>query len=235
MPDKKIFTYVTTKTTTQVESGPCSQLPIILKTTDSIESLFPLLSDPSYHTDFVVICADLFYHREDKLNMFELMNTLGILIRSTVHRLEKSGKPKRRDTKIIILANQNTEPSLIKELMKFPIVVSISWTLDDPGDFESVGEHLDKILAGDYTNHPKVTQLIKPKKKLTVTKSTIKLTPRQTQIHELIVERGASNKTIANMLGICESTVKLHIGTILKKFGAKNRTQLVCFSRVTEK
>lgn len=59
----------------------------------------------------------------------------------------------------------------------------------------------------------------------------IKLTPRQEQILNLIRERGASNKTIARILNITESTVKLHVGLVLKKFGVKNRTQLALFSK----
>ena len=54
----------------------------------------------------------------------------------------------------------------------------------------------------------------------------INLTPRQKEISELIVRRGLSNKQIARHLNISESAVKLHIGTILKKYGLKNRTQL---------
>lgn len=58
----------------------------------------------------------------------------------------------------------------------------------------------------------------------------IKLTPRQQQIHALIQSRGASNKAIARVLGISESTVKLHITEIFKKYGVRNRTQLAVFS-----
>ena len=68
-------------------------------------------------------------------------------------------------------------------------------------------------------------------KKQTVKKNEIKLTPRQEQIFSIVVSKGASNKSIAKMLNITESTVKLHMGQILKKFGVKNRTQLVAFSK----
>lgn len=52
------------------------------------------------------------------------------------------------------------------------------------------------------------------------------LTPRQKEITELIVKRGLSNKQIANQLRVSESAVKLHVGSVLKKLGLKNRTQL---------
>jgi DNA-binding NarL/FixJ family response regulator len=57
------------------------------------------------------------------------------------------------------------------------------------------------------------------------------LTPRQRQILDIVVTRGVSNKNIARMLHISESTVKLHMSSILKKFGLRNRTQLALFAR----
>jgi len=59
----------------------------------------------------------------------------------------------------------------------------------------------------------------------------IVLTPRQRQVFDLLSTRGASNKTIAKMLNISESTVKLHLGVIFKKYGVRNRTQLAIFAR----
>lgn len=61
-------------------------------------------------------------------------------------------------------------------------------------------------------------------------KNKIKLTARQNQVLALIKERGASNKVIAKALGITESTVKLHVTMIFKKYGVRNRTQLAVFS-----
>jgi DNA-binding NarL/FixJ family response regulator len=53
------------------------------------------------------------------------------------------------------------------------------------------------------------------------------LTPRQSQVLRLICHRGLSNKAIGNILKISESTVKIHTSAILKRYGVKNRTQLV--------
>jgi len=64
--------------------------------------------------------------------------------------------------------------------------------------------------------------------------SQIPLTPRQDQILTLLLQRGASNKTIGNMLDIGESTVKVHISNILRKYGARNRTQLIVFIKSRE-
>jgi DNA-binding NarL/FixJ family response regulator len=56
---------------------------------------------------------------------------------------------------------------------------------------------------------------------------SVKLTPRQNQVLKLICHRGLSNKAIGNILKISESTVKIHTSAILKRYGVKNRTQLV--------
>ena len=54
----------------------------------------------------------------------------------------------------------------------------------------------------------------------------IKLTDRQQQVLTLVCNRGLSNKKIASVLKISESTVKIHVSAILKEYGVRNRTQL---------
>lgn len=49
-------------------------------------------------------------------------------------------------------------------------------------------------------------------------------TSRQAAIAEAL-RRGKPNKVIAYELGMCESTVKVHIRTIMKKLQARNRTE----------
>lgn len=61
----------------------------------------------------------------------------------------------------------------------------------------------------------------------TINNDQIGLTERQTQVARLVCHRGLSNKAVANILNISESTVKIHVSAILKKYGVKNRTQLV--------
>ena len=58
-------------------------------------------------------------------------------------------------------------------------------------------------------------------------KQGVDLTDRQYEIFNLVARRGLSNKKIAEKLSISEDTVKFHIGSILKKYGVRNRTQLV--------
>lgn len=58
-------------------------------------------------------------------------------------------------------------------------------------------------------------------------KFEVDLTFRQQQIANLICRRGLSNTQIAKHLGLSDSTVKMHIGLILKKYGVQHRTQLI--------
>jgi DNA-binding NarL/FixJ family response regulator len=50
------------------------------------------------------------------------------------------------------------------------------------------------------------------------------LTARQGEVLRLL-RQGWSNKQIARALGMCESTVKVHVRQLLRKLGAANRTQ----------
>lgn len=61
----------------------------------------------------------------------------------------------------------------------------------------------------------------------TINSVLVPLTPRQSQVLKLVCHRGLSNKAIGNILKISESTVKIHISAILKRYGVRNRTQLV--------
>jgi tripartite-type tricarboxylate transporter receptor subunit TctC len=53
------------------------------------------------------------------------------------------------------------------------------------------------------------------------------LTFRQQQIAKLIIDRGLTNDQIATTLNLSEATVKLHAGLVYKKYGVKNRNQLI--------
>lgn len=57
-------------------------------------------------------------------------------------------------------------------------------------------------------------------------KKTVILTPRQKQVMAMVA-RGLSNKVIALELGVKESTIKMHITSIMKSLGVSNRTQAV--------
>ena len=231
--DSKIFTYVSPNTNHKVAGSLCSRLPVILEPVNAVEELFPLLSDPNYHTDFVCISVEMFHQRKDKLDMFDIIKTLATLIKSTVHRSSGSTRARKRDTKILVIVDDTTDSRLVRQIMKFSEIDSIGWLLKRQEDFQEMVEFIQRLITGDMTPHPKVLELIKPKRrKPEEKKKNINiLTIRQAQVLQLVQERGASNKTIAKILNLSESTVKLHMGAILKKYGLRNRTQLALFSK----
>jgi DNA-binding NarL/FixJ family response regulator len=62
--------------------------------------------------------------------------------------------------------------------------------------------------------------------------SPIQFSPRQLQVLERL-RQGKQNKMIAYELGMCESTVKVHLRHIMKKLNARNRTQVVLLTQDT--
>ena len=52
------------------------------------------------------------------------------------------------------------------------------------------------------------------------------LTKRQSEVFHWL-QQGANNKDICQRLNITDATVKAHTGAILKKYGVRNRMQLV--------
>lgn len=50
-------------------------------------------------------------------------------------------------------------------------------------------------------------------------------TIREKEVHDMVV-RGMADKQIARELGISVKTIEKHVGSILRKTGARNRTML---------
>lgn len=60
--------------------------------------------------------------------------------------------------------------------------------------------------------------------------ASLSLTPREQDVAQYLL-RGASNKEIARALDIQVVTVKLHVRSLCRKLGAKNRTQAALFAQ----
>jgi DNA-binding NarL/FixJ family response regulator len=68
---------------------------------------------------------------------------------------------------------------------------------------------------------------------LTEKQTSVGFSPRQLQVLKAL-RQGKQNKIIAYELGMCESTVKVHIRHIMKKLNARNRTQVVSMTNALE-
>ena len=133
---------------------------------------------------------------------------------------------RKRDVKISVIITKTTEYNTVKICQKNKVVgivpAILSWGL------EEAFKGLDSISSGDFYYPKHIIDFLPgaPTNKKSFNADPVKLTLRQTEIFELISKRGLSNKQIAKMLSISESTVKIHVSAIFKTLCVRNRTQL---------
>lgn len=204
---------------------------INIETHNSIPNLFQLLSDPKFNPDIISIYIEDMYYSSN--SPFEILQTLDILRNTIV-----SADFKKRNIKFIIAIKPTEDPALIKEILISPAIYCITLRkefIDREQEWLDYANHTIRTINDGVPMVPKeVMDILRKSKKKQNTSNKIILTPRQDQIYKLVSERGYSNKVIGKLLNLSESTVKLHISAILKKYGARNRTQLVAFSKTTK-
>ncbi|RMH60210.1 MAG: DNA-binding response regulator [Zetaproteobacteria bacterium] len=83
---------------------------------------------------------------------------------------------------------------------------------------------IELVLAGGQYFPPELLAQTTAHERVSSVKDT--LTARQRQVLRLI-RRGLSNKEIARILGISESTVKAHVTSILRQQGVSSRARLI--------
>lgn len=200
------------------------RIPADILHLSSLLDLYPKFSDTSFHTDLVIIDIEGFYDFVG-VGVYDIVNTILTLIKSTTQIINDIET--KRITILAATADLNTKINILKDVL----CSDVKGIFPRGPDF-SIDEKEDALihlLSGQYHIPQKIQSVLRPKKSKHHINTDIQLTPRQTQILSLIKNRGASNKAIAKILNITESTVKLHITSILKKFGVRNRTQLALF------
>lgn len=233
MQDKKIVSYVCfNRNMCDMKSLVHkleSDLPIIGHSILDLNDLFPLLADPTFNTDYITVFVENFY-KLDNVNSFEIIQTLDTLIKCTVYRQDSFSKPIRRNTKIVAVVGKNTPLEAIRDILEFDAISYI--TPNGEFSYEEIKEGVENFIQNGERIPRSIKKILKDKSSKTKKQpeSIIRLTPRQKQIFELVSRRGVSNKVIAKTLNISESTVKLHMGAILRKYNVRNRTQLAVFS-----
>jgi DNA-binding CsgD family transcriptional regulator len=106
-----------------------------------------------------------------------------------------------------------------------PIVIAIE--VSEPG----IADRLAALLADlpgvrlAASGEPADVVLVSPEKSPRAD-SDAGLTPREIEVLALLAE-GASNKLIANRLGISVHTAKFHVGSLLDKLDAIGRTDAI--------
>ena len=202
-----------------------------LKKLNSVQELFPMLSDSSCGMDLIIIRQELIFN--NSVDAFEILSTLASLIRCTVYRGRTAGPPQARRTALSVTVDNCMDRALIKQLLKSEI--RGFYPVGDEFTITDTKAAISELLSGGFHIPEKIKKTLRTPKKIESRKPSaeneIALTPRQRQVFDLVVNRGASNKSIGKILHIAESTVKLHMGAIMKKYGARSRTQLAVFAK----
>lgn len=189
------------------------------------QELIPLIDSPEFEFNWVTIDLE-HLSQTHGVNIFDLVRTIHILLQTSVCN------GRSRSTCIVGVVGDTTDPTIIREAMAIPEICTLCIREGGAISHEQALADAKRFLSGDMT----IPQIIKDRVNTRKSRNKkegnfLRLTPRQTQILDLVSTRGASNKVIARTLKISESTVKLHISAILKKYGCRNRTQLVVFSK----
>jgi DNA-binding NarL/FixJ family response regulator len=129
----------------------------------------------------------------------------------------------------IILLADTEEPSQVVEALQsgtrgyIPTSVSLAIAIEAMRLVRAGGVYAPagSVIAANCKNSPA--------KNGTGTRNVM-FTERQTAILDLLC-KGKPNKIIAYELGMCESTVKVHVRNIMKKLKATNRTQIAYLVR----
>lgn len=237
--DKFKITYVTSKIPKSDAISVCGklqeELPVEFNRVESIQDIFPILSNPHEKIDSIAIDIDDLYNVKGT-DSFDIIRTLHTLINCTVYRQVNTYtsyiKPQKRTTRICIIIPNTISKSLLKEILAMPEINDVCLRFEDNIDYKILKKCIENHISDSYERVPKFIMDILKNQNSEKTKSKeIILTTRQKQIYDIISKRGVSNKYIAKMLNITESTVKLHVGSLLKKYGVKNRTQLAVFAK----
>jgi DNA-binding NarL/FixJ family response regulator len=106
------------------------------------------------------------------------------------------------------------------------LVKGVSGYIPASLDLEVTIQALGLVLAGGtYAPTGYLTRLWQATSSHNSERASEGLTTKQLAVVEAI-RRGKPNKTIAYELNMCESTVKVHVRTIMKKLQARNRTHV---------
>jgi DNA-binding NarL/FixJ family response regulator len=201
-----IDTYMTDNLLTEVMIGTGAKVKFCTSWSDLSEAISKAPTTIVFHINMV---------NKHGGTISELILMLETLIRYT----NPDQKPN-----IGVCIESDTSLATIKELQKHKILGIV------PGAKSIGAEHANtaiKALLNSQPHWPKnIIDSLPGNRQKKNNNNSQNPTPRQQEVFNLIATRGLSNKQIARTLNIAESTVKLHVGAIMKLYCVRNRTQL---------
>ncbi len=151
----------------------------------------------------------------------DVLILLGVLPLNTdeMHALQ-TAREAAPTVRIIILAENDSEPALLERLMS----VGVDALLPIDLSADVLVEAVLLVLLGEGFMFSEFMQRLLARRECAAVAPAPDLTERQLNIVRLLAE-GCSNKTIADWLHATEGAVKVEIRRLLRKVGAANRTQ----------
>lgn len=91
-------------------------------------------------------------------------------------------------------------------------------------------EAVREVLAGEIWLPPEYREITGNRRRAKTVAERFGLTKSQSRVLELLAE-GKSNREIAEMLGVTEGTVKIHVSAIFKAMNVNNRSQALLLAK----
>lgn len=187
-------------------------VPAVFETCWNWKNLIERINLSHRPPSLITLCLSAF--TDNNMSLTEVMNMLLTLKKFLISDV---------DLKIAVLLTNRCDRKIIRELRQHNIQGVIPFGPEF--DQSQTTQAYEALLAGlphwpdDVIDARRIFAQVK-------VSGGISLTERQRQVCDLVCNRGLSNKSIARMLSISESTVKIHVSAILKSYGVNNRTQL---------
>ncbi len=196
----------------------CKKFSLNVKRFDTVKEMLIALMSSTKPVEYAVI------------DSADIKSMMGTDIYAGINTLSTILKTNNPQAKIVVVVTKIIATDYLKTLISLD---DIDFFTAGPGFSQSDKEStIENFLNQGERVPPLIKRLLVAKKRSA--RREIALTPRQRQILDIIITRGASNKVIAKMLSISESTVKLHVGCIFRKYHVKSRTQLAVFAKTTD-
>jgi hypothetical protein len=129
------------------------------------------------------------------------------------------------------MLSETTPSDILNEILSMDEIKHLTLKVSNIIDYSLVKKAVTNYINNGEKAPKFILDAVKQKPSVKQDQNSIHLTSRQQQVLKMVIERGASNKIIAKTLKIAESTVKLHLSTIMKKYKVRNRTQLAVFAK----